>query len=186
MKLFAAIFAVASIAPDVLALTVNTPSSLITCEPTLLSWSGGTAPYYLSILPGGETSSSALKTFDSTNATEYTWTVDIAADTEVTVQLKDSTGTIAYSDEIDISAGSDTSCVTTSVSASATAGSTSTDSSASTTSGDTVTSTSSSSDSTSSTTSAASSSSSSSNAASHFLLNGGTLGFLGLIGIVLI
>ncbi|KAJ4476234.1 hypothetical protein J3R30DRAFT_3704774 [Lentinula aciculospora] len=185
MVLFAALVAVAFVAPGVLALTVNTPSSLTTCEPTLLSWSGGTAPYYLTILPGGETSASALKTFDSTNATEYTWTVDIAADTEITIELKDSTGTIAYSDEADIAAGSDTSCVSTSVSASATAGSTSADSSATTTSGSTATSSSSGSGSTSSSTTAASTSSSS-NAASRFLANYGSAGFLGLIGIVLI
>ncbi|KAJ3859228.1 hypothetical protein EV359DRAFT_86656 [Lentinula novae-zelandiae] len=185
MNSFVLVVVVTSIAPSVLALTVNTPSSLTTCEPTLLSWSGGTAPYYLSILPGGETTSAALKTFDTTNATEYTWTVDIAADTEITVELKDSTGTIAYSDEVDITAGSDTSCVSTSVSASATAGSTSTsaDSSVTTTSGSSTTSANSASGSTSSSTSA--SSASSSNAASRLMANCGTTGFLGLIGVVL-
>ena len=28
-------------------LTVNTPSSLITCVPTLIQWTGGAGPYYL-------------------------------------------------------------------------------------------------------------------------------------------
>ncbi|KAE9398122.1 hypothetical protein BT96DRAFT_822454 [Gymnopus androsaceus JB14] len=108
MKFFAVSVVAASLLPSILALTVNTPTSLITCEPSLLEWSGGTAPYYVSILPGGDVSGSALRTFDATNATEYTWTVDIGADTEITVELKDSTGTIAYSAEVDIIAGSST------------------------------------------------------------------------------
>ncbi|KAJ3776068.1 hypothetical protein FB446DRAFT_842698 [Lentinula raphanica] len=190
MKLSSFVFVAAvAVIPSVRGLTVNTPSSLIVCQPSSLSWSDGTPPYYLSILPGGEISASALKTFDSTNATQYTWTVDIAAGTAITVQLKDSTGTIAYSDQVTISSGTDTSCVSTSVAASASAGSTSAGSSASSTSGSTVTSTSSASGSTSSsasTTSSSASSSSSSNAASRFLVNNGVAGFLGIIGLTML
>ncbi|KAJ3967864.1 hypothetical protein EV361DRAFT_952850 [Lentinula raphanica] len=207
MKLSTFVFVAAvAVIPSVRGLTVNTPSSLDVCQPSLLSWSGGTPPYYPSILPGGEISASALKTFDSTNATQYTWTVDIAAGTAITIQLKDSTGTIAYSDQVTISSGTDTSCVSTSVAASASAGSTSayvltsllvkslnewgrfSGSSASSTSGSTVTSTSSASGSTSSSasTTSSASSSSSSNAASRFLVNNGVAGFLGIIGLTML
>ncbi|KAE9407689.1 hypothetical protein BT96DRAFT_971098 [Gymnopus androsaceus JB14] len=163
MKFFAVSVVAASVLPSILALTVNTPSGLITCEPTLLAWSGGTAPYYLSIIPGGETSGSALKSFDSTNSTSYTWTVDIAADTKITVELKDSTGTIAYSDEVDITAGSSTSCVTTSTAASGAAGSTGSSSS-----------------------STASTSSSNSSGASRSAVSYGLVALAGLIGAALL
>ncbi|KAI5479881.1 hypothetical protein MNV49_002439 [Pseudohyphozyma bogoriensis] len=76
-------------------------------------WSGGTAPYYVSVIPGGEASATAYETFPTTNDTSYTWTVDIGAGTAISLQVKDSTGTIAYSDEDTIQSGSDTSCVTT-------------------------------------------------------------------------
>ncbi|KAJ7498812.1 hypothetical protein FB451DRAFT_11264 [Mycena latifolia] len=112
--------AVASLVPGIYALTVNTPtsSSVVVCEPIALSWSDGTAPYYLSIIPGGDTSSAALKSFDSTSDTSLTWTVDIAAGTSISLALKDSTGTVAYSDAVTIQTGSDTSCVSTSTAAS--------------------------------------------------------------------
>ncbi|KIK63126.1 hypothetical protein GYMLUDRAFT_41445 [Collybiopsis luxurians FD-317 M1] len=184
MKFFATSVAAVSLIPSILALTINTPSSLTVCQPTLLSWSDGTAPYYLSIIPGGETSSSALKTFDTTNSTSYTWTVDISAGTAITVELKDSTGTIAYSDEVTIQSGTDDSCVTTSVSASASAGSASAGSSATSSSGSSATVTSSSGSSTTSSTTA--SSSSTSNAALQPVFNYGAAGLLGLIGALIL
>ncbi|KAJ7093112.1 hypothetical protein C8R44DRAFT_890885 [Mycena epipterygia] len=120
MKFFISVAAVASLVSGIYGLTVNTltTSSLVVCEPISLTWSDGTAPYYLTIIPGGDTSSAALETFDSTSDTSVTWTVDIAAGTSITLAIKDSTGTIAYSDAVSIQTGSDTSCVS-----SATAGS---------------------------------------------------------------
>ncbi|KAF5377341.1 hypothetical protein D9757_008024 [Collybiopsis confluens] len=64
------------------------------------------------LVVGGEMTSSALKTFDNANSTSYTWTVDISAGTAVTIELKDNTGTSAYSDEVTIQSGTDTSTTT--------------------------------------------------------------------------
>ncbi|KAF8904358.1 hypothetical protein CPB85DRAFT_1225608 [Mucidula mucida] len=88
----------------------------VRAEPQLLQWSGGTSPYYISVIPGGDVSASALKSFDATNATELTWTVDITSGTSMqalTVRAKDSTGAIAYSGEVSVQEGSDTRYVTT-------------------------------------------------------------------------
>ncbi|KAK4704273.1 hypothetical protein P7C70_g1932, partial [Phenoliferia sp. Uapishka_3] len=99
----------------VLGLTINTPSSVVECQPTALTFSGGTAPYYITALPGGEVSGTVLKTFPTQTAEgSYTWTVDIAAGTTVTLSLKDATGTIAYSGEFTIEEGTSDSCLTTS------------------------------------------------------------------------
>ncbi|KAL1744109.1 hypothetical protein HDZ31DRAFT_82918 [Schizophyllum fasciatum] len=104
------LIAAASLIAAVQALTINTPSSLTTCQPSLISWSDGTPPYYLTILPGGQTSGT-LKSFDQTDSTSVTWNVDIAADTSVTLAIKDSTGQQQYTQAVTITKGSDDSCV---------------------------------------------------------------------------
>ncbi|KAL7008102.1 hypothetical protein EMMF5_002284 [Cystobasidiomycetes sp. EMM_F5] len=113
----ASLFAVAS------ALTINTPSagasigsivdnsdSLIQCQPTLLSWGDGVAPYYLAIIPGGQPSAAALENLPQQTGTSYTWLVDLASGQSVTVRVTDSTGAINYSDKVTIQPGTVTNC----------------------------------------------------------------------------
>ncbi|KAG7451130.1 uncharacterized protein BT62DRAFT_399823 [Guyanagaster necrorhizus] len=109
MKFFVLSASLLSILPGLYALTINTPSGVTECEPSALSWSDGTSPYYLSIYPGGETTG-VLESFAATNDTSYTWTCDIAADTSITFAIKDSTGSIAYTDAVTVESGSSTSC----------------------------------------------------------------------------
>lgn len=71
---------------------INTPASLTVCQPAALSWTGGTAPYYLSVLPGGQASGTPLESFGEQQGTSYTWTVNIASGTAITLALTDSTG----------------------------------------------------------------------------------------------
>ncbi|PWN22399.1 hypothetical protein BCV69DRAFT_281399 [Microstroma glucosiphilum] len=86
-------------------LTVNTPTTLIECQPAQLSWTGGTAPYYPRITQGGDVSST-LNTFDTTSSTTITWTVNIASGTTVTFAVTDSAGLSNASAEVTIQAGS--------------------------------------------------------------------------------
>lgn len=95
----------------VLGQQINTPASLTVCQPTLLSWSGGQAPYFLSVIPGGQASAAPLKDFDQQSDTSETWTVDIPAGTSITLKLTDSTGNTVYSSPVTISEGSSTSCL---------------------------------------------------------------------------
>ncbi|EIN10151.1 hypothetical protein PUNSTDRAFT_132256 [Punctularia strigosozonata HHB-11173 SS5] len=81
-------------------------------EPIQLTWSDGTAPYFLSLLPGGQPSATPLESFirrlrprSLGPSTSLTCT---------TAQIKDSTGTLAYSDIFTIQSGSDSSCLTSS------------------------------------------------------------------------
>ncbi|KIJ67062.1 hypothetical protein HYDPIDRAFT_109062 [Hydnomerulius pinastri MD-312] len=116
MKFITLISALAAIVPAVLAqMTINTPPSVVTCEPTQFTWSGGQSPYYLSLVPAGQTTAAPLKQFATQSGTSYTWNVDLQAGTSFTISLKDSTGNTAYSDIVTIQAGATTSCVNTSV-----------------------------------------------------------------------
>ncbi|GAA5880740.1 hypothetical protein JCM1840_007421 [Sporobolomyces johnsonii] len=94
-------------------LQINTPTALYTCEPYLVSWSGGTAPYYVRVVPGGELAGTPLGYLDSqpTTDTSYTWTVNIAADTSITLTITDSTGNTQATAPVTIQAGSSTSCI---------------------------------------------------------------------------
>lgn len=115
--------ALAVAATAVLGQQINTPASLVTCQPTLLSWTGGQAPYFLSIIPGGQASAAALKDLGTQNDNQETWTVDLAAGTSITVKLTDSTGNTVYSSPVTIGEGSSTSCVGAAVSGSSSAAS---------------------------------------------------------------
>ncbi|KAF8899934.1 hypothetical protein CPB84DRAFT_1847498 [Gymnopilus junonius] len=110
MKYFSAA-AFASVIPGIWALTMDTPSSVVQCQPQMLSWSGGTAPYYLAVIPGGQASADPIKTFPTQTGNSLTWTVDVSAGTKITLSLKDSTGTTAYSDIVTIRQSSDSSCL---------------------------------------------------------------------------
>ncbi|KAG8983007.1 hypothetical protein FRB94_008186 [Tulasnella sp. JGI-2019a] len=93
-------------------LTVNTPVSVVQCLPVLLNWNGGIAPYYVTVLPGGQPGAAPLESLSSgTSGTSLTWNVDIAAGTEVTIGVRDSTGSVAYSALVTIQSGSSSSCL---------------------------------------------------------------------------
>jgi len=92
-------------------LMIQTPAALTECQPVLISWSGGTAPYFVAVIPGGQPSASALENFPEQNGTSTTWTVDLAAGTSVAFKVTDGTGEINYSQAVTIVPGSSTACV---------------------------------------------------------------------------
>jgi len=118
MKFFASLAALVALVPALVnALTVNTITTGVTeCEPVLFTWGGGTAPYYLSLVPGTSTSSAPIKNFGEQQGTQYTWNVDLASGTSFTTVIKDSTGATAFSDLETVSAGTNSSCVNNAVS----------------------------------------------------------------------
>ncbi|MEU1408398.1 hypothetical protein ABZ471_39925 [Streptomyces sp. NPDC005728] len=94
-------------------LTINTPSNAVVCQPQLLTWSGGQAPYELTVQPGADPNGQPLRDLGQQDGTQYNWTVDIAAGTQVGLTLRDSTGTVAQSAPFTINPGPDNSCVRT-------------------------------------------------------------------------
>lgn len=122
MKAFAALSFFVTLAAQVAALTINTPASLVQCEPAQITWtSDGTAPYFLTVIPGGQVSASPLKEFAQTSDTSVTWTVDLASGTSVTLALRDSTGNQVFTQAVTIQSSSISSCVNTSLDENSTA-----------------------------------------------------------------
>lgn len=87
-------------------LTVNTPTSVVHCLPVQLTWSGGQPPYYVSLLPGGQPTASPIADLGQQTGTSLSWKATIPANTPVTVQIRDSTGTLNYSDQFTVQQGS--------------------------------------------------------------------------------
>ncbi|KAF8896283.1 hypothetical protein BD779DRAFT_1495003 [Infundibulicybe gibba] len=124
MKTSIAFAALVSLIPGTFAaLTINTPTNAVQCQPLLLSWVDGQPPYFLSVLPGGQAAAPPLKSFPTQNGTSLTWPkVDIQAGVGITLALKDNTGAQAFSDIVTILTSSDNSCVNSAVSISGSAG----------------------------------------------------------------
>ncbi|KAL7008549.1 hypothetical protein EMMF5_001811 [Cystobasidiomycetes sp. EMM_F5] len=73
------------------------------------------APYYLRILPGGQAQAAALVTLPTQNSgSQYTWTVNVPAGTNVTVSITDGTGAVNYAYPTVVQAGSSNSCLSSS------------------------------------------------------------------------
>ncbi|KAF8627020.1 hypothetical protein AX15_004601 [Amanita polypyramis BW_CC] len=111
------------------SLTINTPSNAVVCQPLLLSWSGGTGPYYLlgsSLHPfrGSDPSGQALEDLGQQTGNSYTWNVNIAAGTQIGLTLRDTSGLVAQTAPFTINPGSDSSCVGKPVSSSGSSGTT--------------------------------------------------------------
>jgi len=90
---------------------IITAASAVQCESVLLEWTGGESPYYISVLPGGQVSAAPLEIFPTQTGTSYTWNVDLAAGTSLTLQIRDATGSISYSAPFTVQPSSDSSCV---------------------------------------------------------------------------
>jgi len=102
-----------TLASNVMGLTINSPTGVAECEPLQFTWTTGTPPYFLSLIPGAN--QSPIKMFPQTNATSLTWIVDLQAGTTFTAALRDNTGTQVFSAAATIIAGTSTSCVNTAV-----------------------------------------------------------------------
>ncbi|KAH9481374.1 hypothetical protein JR316_0005899 [Psilocybe cubensis] len=104
---------------------VNTPvPNPPVCQPLLITWSGGTPPYFLrsvgfpslvvpllNILPGGQPSAPALLDFGQVDGTSLTWRVNFTVGTSLGLVLRDNTGLVSQSAPFSVAAGSDLSCL---------------------------------------------------------------------------
>ncbi|KAA1467516.1 hypothetical protein DENSPDRAFT_832592 [Dentipellis sp. KUC8613] len=105
--------------------TVNTPSNAVVCQPLQISWSGGSGPFFLSVLPGADPTGAALEDFGQVNSSPFTWqAVNFPQGTSLGLTLRDSQGNTVQSAPFTVNPGSSTSCLNASGSSSA-AGSTS-------------------------------------------------------------
>ncbi|GAA5848626.1 hypothetical protein JCM9279_002721 [Rhodotorula babjevae] len=117
----ASALALASLVTGQSSATINTPTQLFTCEPAAITWSGGQSPYFVRVYQGGSTTDLIETLQSSVQVQSYTWNVNVAAGTSVTLGLTDSTGATVYSAEVTVTEGSSTSCVGSSASGSSAA-----------------------------------------------------------------
>ncbi|GMK55789.1 hypothetical protein CspeluHIS016_0208450 [Cutaneotrichosporon spelunceum] len=90
---------------------INTPTSLVQCQPIKITWTGGKPPYWVSALPGGQPGGAPIKDWGQQDGNGLTWTVDLQAGTSISLQVKDSNGDVNYAQAVDVRAGSDTKCL---------------------------------------------------------------------------
>ncbi|BEI81158.1 hypothetical protein CcaverHIS002_0203180 [Cutaneotrichosporon cavernicola] len=93
------------------ALTMHTPASLVQCQPIKLSWEAGVPPFYLSVVPGGQTAAAPLVTFPKMDASSQTWMVNLAPGTSVTVMVTDNTGETSATSPVTVMAGTNADCM---------------------------------------------------------------------------
>ncbi|CAE6528013.1 unnamed protein product [Rhizoctonia solani] len=91
--------------------SINTPPSLIQCQPAQISWNATSKPVFISIIPGGNAAAPALLDLGQQNGTSMTWTVNITSGTSITLKLNDSQGRLAYSAPLTVQASSNSSCI---------------------------------------------------------------------------
>ncbi|KAJ1307766.1 hypothetical protein OPQ81_001853 [Rhizoctonia solani] len=103
-----AAFAVAQNDPS-----INSPASLVQCQPVQISWTATKEPVFISIIPGGQPGAPALHDFgrQAPGTKSLTWIVDYKTSTSLTFQIKDSAGAVAYSANVNVQDSSDKSCV---------------------------------------------------------------------------
>jgi len=98
--------------------SINTPVSVVTCQPAAITFTGTAAPFTISIIPGNQVGAAALETIGTPAAAgSLTWNVNIAAGTSITFQIRDAQGRLGYSAAVTVQAGTSTTCVGTSASA---------------------------------------------------------------------
>ncbi|KZS92525.1 hypothetical protein SISNIDRAFT_455747 [Sistotremastrum niveocremeum HHB9708] len=112
MKLSVAAF-VALVASGVSAqiVTINTPFNVVECQPSLITWSGGTPPYFLTVEPGGQPQAPELQDLGTQQGTSFSWVVPFAAGQSLGLTIKDSVGNIGQTAPFTVGAGSNTACV---------------------------------------------------------------------------
>ncbi|KIK93614.1 hypothetical protein PAXRUDRAFT_26262 [Paxillus rubicundulus Ve08.2h10] len=106
VTLFVALFQ--SVSAD---FTIDTPT-LVQCQGSQITWNGGTGPYDLLIVPADDVCGDSIEDLGNQTSSAMTWTVNIAAGTQVVLSLLDSTGDEAWSGAITVGASSDSSCLT--------------------------------------------------------------------------
>jgi hypothetical protein len=110
--IFSILSAVLFVAGVSAQLTVNTPTNVLSCTPLQITWTGGTAPYTLSVHDGSDPNGAALDTFSNLTGTSYTWSsVNFAANTNLDLTLRDNSGLISQSASFSVQSGGSTSCL---------------------------------------------------------------------------
>ncbi|KAF8968546.1 hypothetical protein BDZ97DRAFT_356622 [Flammula alnicola] len=78
-------------------LIINTPVSVVSGKPTVITWSGGFPPYVLVIVPGNNPAGPPIVSLGEQTVTSAIWITDVAAGNVIDFKIRDSTGAVAQS-----------------------------------------------------------------------------------------
>lgn len=97
-------------------LEISTPPTLTQCVPTTIVWTGGMAPYFLSIVNVPGSTPPGLPNFslefNNLNTTVFTWNTGFAAGTPVVLRINDCDGTSSnHTDAVVIQSGAIDTCL---------------------------------------------------------------------------
>ncbi|KAK0235888.1 hypothetical protein EDD85DRAFT_1009501 [Armillaria nabsnona] len=105
-------------------LTINTPSGLTQCLPTLLSWTGGTGPYFLTVTAGTDPNGNPIADLGEQTGTSFTWDVTFPQGTGLVFNIRDQTGAVKQTAPVTVQTGGSTDCTSSTAGGSSTSGST--------------------------------------------------------------
>ncbi|CAE6460869.1 unnamed protein product [Rhizoctonia solani] len=109
----ASLLAVASLVVAQNDPSINSPASVVQCQPVQLSWTATKEPVYIAIIPGGQPGATPIEDFgvQAPGTKTMTWKCNRKAGTSITFQIRDSDGAVAYSGNVNVQDSSDSSCV---------------------------------------------------------------------------
>ena len=111
LKSLAVVAALAAGATAQQSLNINTVFAS-QCLPTMLTWGGGTPPYWVTIIQGGSATNPVLQNVvGPTSETSVTWIANIGAGTNIAYSIRDNTGAMASSGSFNVATGN-TDCMT--------------------------------------------------------------------------
>ncbi|TBU28863.1 hypothetical protein BD311DRAFT_311342 [Dichomitus squalens] len=88
---------------------MDAPNPPTQCVPSEFTWSGGIAPYVLTIAPG-DSLPSTWPQYSGLTRDSFIWSTNVPAGTDVNLALKDSTGEV-QNESFTVQSGSDDSCL---------------------------------------------------------------------------
>ncbi|KAF8520240.1 hypothetical protein BU17DRAFT_65583 [Hysterangium stoloniferum] len=117
MQIIATVASLLALAATVVGRFISTLSA---CQPSLVTYGGGTPPYIISAFPAGVTTGNPLlEIAPSATGTSFTWNVNLPAGQTITLGIKDQTGASQFSGQITIATGGTDCLNSTSISISA-------------------------------------------------------------------
>ncbi|KIY63532.1 hypothetical protein CYLTODRAFT_458017 [Cylindrobasidium torrendii FP15055 ss-10] len=114
MRAALAVLSAAAFIGSVVAQTLNTPSNLEQCAPTLLTWTGVDGDVTLVYRSCSAPSGATIHNLGSHSGGSYTYTVTEAANEQIVFNMRTSTGAIYQTGIITVTSGGDDSCLTSS------------------------------------------------------------------------
>ncbi|KAG9314981.1 hypothetical protein JVU11DRAFT_4090 [Chiua virens] len=100
-----------SLSLSVHAFSIDTPQ-LVQCQPAQITWTdSGNPPYDLLVVPANDMCGEALEDLGNSTSLAVTWTVNLAAGTQIVLSLEDAANNDAWSGTVTVGSSNDASCL---------------------------------------------------------------------------